>query len=72
MATKSKLKSEGADDNAVKALLSDTYQKYGSQKKVADALKVSPSTVSTWLARLGLREHTIVVERDQDKPQTAA
>jgi DNA-binding transcriptional regulator YdaS (Cro superfamily) len=64
MPPKSKLNPDG-DDKAVRRKLSAAYKKYGNQKKVADALGVSPATVSTWIARVGLREHTILVSRDR-------
>ena len=48
-------------------VLTRLYAEHGNQKDVAEALKVSPSWVSIWVARLQLEEKTIVVPKRQEK-----
>jgi transcriptional regulator with PAS, ATPase and Fis domain len=48
-------------------VIKELYQQHGQQKRVADSLGISQSTLSIWLVRLGLEEKTVktVVEREK-------
>ena len=49
----------------LKLLLTEAYERHGNQSEVARALGVSQPTVSQWLARLNLKEHTVIKEKSE-------
>lgn len=56
---------EDREGRPFRDILIDAYLKHGDQIKVARALGVSQTTVSLWVMRLGLREKTVLVPREQ-------
>jgi len=46
-------------------VLRERYEQYGSQKEVAKSLGVSQPTISLWLVRVGLKEKSIVVPKQE-------
>ncbi len=49
------------EGKSVAQLLIDRYEEFGEQTKVAESLGISQPTVSTWVARLGLKPKTVLV-----------
>ena len=49
------------EGKTVAQLLIDRYEQFGEQTKVAESLGISQPTVSTWIARLGLKPKTVLV-----------
>jgi predicted XRE-type DNA-binding protein len=45
-------------------ILNSLYETYDKQSEVAQVLGVHQSTISGWIARLGLRQRTILIPRD--------
>lgn len=73
MPARSKLKElETAKGKPMSEVLTELYSKCDGQTEVAKALGVSQSTVSTWLAILGLKEKTIVVPRERGQQKQIA
>lgn len=64
MAAVSKLEAlEAERGKSIAEILREAYQEHGQQSKVADALKITPSTLSRWLLIAGLEEKTHLVPR---------
>lgn len=47
----------------IRQLLKESFEKHGSQEKVATALGVSQTTISLWISREGLQMKSILVEQ---------
>lgn len=52
----------------VEQLLVDTFERTGSQVKVAEELGMTQGTISLWLNRLGYATKTILVKKTQNAP----
>lgn len=46
-------------------ILIEMYRHFNSQKEIADKLGISQPALSLWLVRLGLKEKTVLVPRDE-------
>lgn len=49
----------------IAAVLAELFDQYGSQVAVANELGINQGTLSMWLLRLGLKQHTVLVEREE-------
>ena len=46
----------------IEQCITELYEEYGSQTKVAQKLGIAQGTLSIWLVKLGLKEKLIVVK----------
>lgn len=56
---------EQREGKPIRDILIETYPLYDKQAAVANALGISQPTLSQWIYRLGLKEKTILVQRDE-------
>lgn len=58
-------KIESVRGRAMREILAELYQQHDSQSAIAAELGISQPTLSLWLVKLGLREKTVLVERER-------
>lgn len=63
--TKAMKEIEIREGRPIKDVLVELFNRYGTQRAVADALGVDQSTLSYWLLRLGLEQRTVLVDRER-------
>lgn len=66
---------EEREGKPIREILIETYPLYDNQAGVAKAIGISQPTLSMWLIRLGLKEKTILVNRENGvmvSPEAAA
>lgn len=63
---------EAETGKPMREILIEAYKVHGKQSSVARMLGLNPSTVTYWIARCGLREHTILVCNVSDDNTPAA
>lgn len=56
---------EKREGKPMRDILMETYPLYDNQAGVAKAIGISQPTLSQWIIRLGLKEKTVLVPRDE-------
>lgn len=57
---------EVSEGKSIRIILQEKFALLGSQRKVAQALGVTQSTISTWITRLGLQQWATLIPRKQE------